>query len=697
MKGIIQNNANDCGMACLATICQYHGYNKSLTFFKNIINYGIEGASIYDICQAAQIVKLKTTVYYGTINEIIDEENNKKFFPCIVHTKTNDGYYHYIVIKKIKRKKIYAFDPAFGNCKYKDDEFEKIWTGYMITFEKALDFKCCKEKKYERYYKLMLEEKYKFGEIILLSSITVAVEMCSIVLYQKVIDNYTLSFYEGSLENKILWIMKNLETSVGVLLLVYFLGTIISVIRGKIFAKLTVSIHKKMLFEFVNKSMNLTMNYFANNKTGETISRIGSIELIKNSLCSSSVLVVMNICILIVTSCYLLYLRTELFVVVLSAVVLYSCIIIAYKKPIKYNMRNKFQKEAEIIAVLSEVLERIETIKTGCGEETKIKDIEEKINHYLKYEFKNETIQITKSELEQFIAKVINVIVFGLGCFLIVIGEMTFGEWFAFQLLLSFFWDSMKNLAEQQEEIQNIIVNIGRLDDVYEAICERENNEEFERIDVIKFENVGLSYAEGKEKLHRINIEFVRGEKIGIVGKNGSGKTTMMKLLLRLYEVSKGDIKINDKNINRYSKKCLRKNIVYISQTTDLFSDTIQKNLILNDEKIDKDKIDEAMEICELKPILENKGMTLESLITEGKNFSLGEKQRIIIARGILQEPEVLILDEAINNIDDESGKRILKRVFEKFDDKIIIIVSHRKEILQWCDRIINIEDGQIV
>ena len=249
--------------------------------------------------------------------------------------------------------------------------------------------------------------------------------------------------------------------------------------------------------------------------------------------------------------------------------------------------------------------------------------------------------------------------------------------------------------------IPKTIASAGRINEMFEvenSVKSVSQKLESDKID-LKFEDVCLNYTkEGNEALSNINFEIQTGQTLGIVGGTGSGKTSIINLIPRFYDVTSGKIKINGKDIKEYNVEDLRKNIGIVMQNKVLFSGTIKDNIEFGNRELDEREIAKALNIAQANEIIKNKENGLEEKVEEnGRNFSGGQKQRLTIARAIAREPKILILDDSMSALDLLTDKKLRDELEKIKKDKIVIIVSQRISTIKDLDKIIVVDNGKIV
>ena len=280
-------------------------------------------------------------------------------------------------------------------------------------------------------------------------------------------------------------------------------------------------------------------------------------------------------------------------------------------------------------------------------------------------------------------------------------GLLTLGSLITFQAMMAYFIDPMKNMIELQPTLQTAVVAADRLSDILDAEMEvmsspTDGPYKFHRR--ILFDNISFRYGNRERVLHDISLEIKRGEPIALVGESGSGKTTLVKLLMGLYPPEEGAVYIDDVNIQNICLETIRKKIAYISQDIFFFSDTIKNNLKVGREDASDEEIIKACKHSLADKFIKKYSSGLDTMLEEcGNNLSGGEKQRLAIARALLRNPDILIMDEATSNLDSITEKMIDNTIFNLSNDITCIMIAHRLSTIMKCDKIYVMDNGHIV
>lgn len=275
---------------------------------------------------------------------------------------------------------------------------------------------------------------------------------------------------------------------------------------------------------------------------------------------------------------------------------------------------------------------------------------------------------------------------------------ITIGDMIAFMSLVYFFLSPVIGLISLQPQIQQACIAAERLDDIFETSSEKTLKKTGLLLDGdLRIDGLSFRYGFNDYVLKKISFSAQKGEKIAIVGHSGCGKTTLLKLIASLYPISIGKIKIGDIDIDKIPLADVRERIAFVPENANFFSESLEENLMLNDKEISKYEINEIIEGCCLKEVIQNLPFAEKTIIDEnGKNFSTGERQRMAIARALIGNPDVLLMDESTGNLDMNTEKKILDFIWEYCSEKICLFAVHRISIMEKCDKVLFLKDGQV-
>lgn len=714
MKGMRQHDVKDCGAACIASILRYYKSYVPMVKIREFMHIDKNGASIYAIVKTAEHFGLKACGYEGTFDEIREKfiERNLKL-PIIAHIIIKEKFYHYIVIEKIKKRTVHVFDPFKGNKKYNIDEFKCIFTGYFIILEPDDKFVPVKKnfKPFAKFTNIVFQQKTLFLTVIILSTILSILSILCSFAYQTVVDKYILGDSQiESLKNIPVFselycyleiICRSLPQILGAVLAIYILQNVVFALRGIIITFIYKNSGKMLISEYCRTMIRLPIPFFHDRETGEILSRYNDIEELQNIISGIGLSAIMDIVMAIAGGVVLFYISCHLFVIILIIMVIYAFIVFFYRTPIRNISRRIMEADSQLTSKMKETIDGIESIKASCAEEISDKILENKTYEYIEAMKKGTFISLSQSFLLGLTHSIGGLAVLYMGCVLILNETITLGEFVSFETLIYFFMSPIQNLISMQIVLQQAFVSADRLNDVLENKSEKEvfsGEKNFERGKIFCIEVKDLYFAYGFRDpvLKGVSFNASNSEKIAITGKSGCGKTTLLHILGLLEPDYRGTITVNRQNIQDIDIKEYRKNVIYISQESAIFAESIRNNILMG-EKISEERLNKIVKGCELQEMINESTSGLDRILEEeGKNLSGGQRQRISIARALVRDPQILLLDESTSHLDLETEKRIFNFISKEFPNILCMFSTHRESLTKMCDREIKIINGTI-
>ncbi|EGT3738033.1 ABC transporter ATP-binding protein [Clostridioides difficile] len=498
---------------------------------------------------------------------------------------------------------------------------------------------------------------------------------------------------------------------------------LLSYLYSAIKKNVTVDIKIKLL----NHLSKLSGKYYSNIKTGNIISIIESdIFIIENFGAELAFSILVNIFTASMALFFLVRMQVDLFLIVLILQIILSIFQNKFTKLISKNTREIREDSGSLS---NKIQEYVSNIKNVVVSKSRMKFFssylsEEKnlIRKYLKLDLiMNGNIAIAKS-----ISILVTVSIYGVGGYKIINGNMTIGELLAFQQYTNMFIGPCISIVRANTRIQQAKASLDRVYSVIdEEIDIKVNNRglriEDKECNIIEFKNIYFSYKEkGKKKLQNleqdeqidctyedietdsyilsnINITFRKGETTALIGESGSGKSTIVNLLYRLWDIQKGEITIDGINIKNINLKSLRKSINIVTQDMLMFDDTIRNNISIN-KSLSDEELKNICSVVGMNDFISRLENGFDTIIGEkGVKISGGQKQRIALARSLVNDSKILILDEATSALDNISQSEILRNIRAYVKGKIVIIIAHRLSTIKDADNIYVLEKGKVV
>lgn len=515
-----------------------------------------------------------------------------------------------------------------------------------------------------------------------------------------VIDSFFLSYtIDNVLYSNAIYTLLSMAV---IMLLIAILQISLRGLKNFLIQKISYKMEENLMQKFYIKILNINYSFFESHKTGELLARLNDIKIVRNTLSEGLISIIANLIMFCVISIALYVINKVLFAIICISVIILSIIAFVYARFFSKEYPVSMEKHADFQSFISETISGIETIKSYSSYKTFEERYEEKQTMNLRSRW-----HITEKAIQQnldcsFIEKIASVMIIICGCYFVMHEKISLGQVASFISLSSFFTNSFSALLDLQSEVQESFSAIKRLFEVLDEEAEDESKNEMSALDnvpILSFKNMCFSYENDNTLYKDFSLKIMRGEWISFVGKTGCGKTTLAKLLLKLYKPQSGTISWDSIDIQCLNTNLIRQKIAYIPQDVILFSGTILQNITMFDSSFDdKIIIDIVKKVGIYEKILTLKD-GLNTMIGErGFSLSGGEKQKIAICRALIRDPLIIILDEATSNLDSESERDIME-IMKKLikDGKTIISIAHRLSTVKSSDIIYVIEKGTII
>ena len=674
-----QVDLKDCASCSLLMIIKYYNGFVPLEKLRDITKTTKLGVNAYNLCEGAKEVGFEAECLKVSIDDL---DNKEIFLPLIAHVTINN-YGHYVVIYKVNKKKKYLIigDPASKVKKITFEEFLKMWDGIVINLYPTKTIPMENNISIFNFCIEFIKPLKKILVFIFLLSIIVIIFSCLSSLYFKIIiDSINTS------PNYILFIFL-------IFLTLELINILNSYFRNKLVIFLNQRLDMNMSCNVYDKIIDLPYQYYRNRTTGEIVSRFGDLVLIKDTIVKILISLFTDLPLLLVSIIILFTINIKLSVMLILITTIYLVITIFFNPIINRSVKNLQHRKENYTSLIVESISGFETVKNLNIKKFIKSKFALRFYKYLEEYFKFENLNNAKQILSDLIFGVGIILIIYYSAYQIYDDKFTLGYLMLFYSLSNYFIEAVKNIFNLDMNFKEACNSLKRVVGMFieykdEGIV---NNFNFKKI---KITNLTYSYNNIETILDHINLEINNGEKILITGASGSGKSTLFKIFMKYYQIENNNLFIDDIDYNYFSKKAISNSITYISQNEILFSDTLLNNLNV----CNSDKLKEIINLCEINSILDKRKINLNYIVEEnGFNFSGGEKQRIILGRALQKDFKILLIDEGLNQMDVNLERRILKRLFSKYSDKTIIIVSHRLNNLDLYDRNMEIKGGKIV
>ena len=700
---IFQHDSMQCGIACLQMVCKYFGREYSLDSLSKLCFATTEGVSMLGINEAANTLGLHTISARVTTTML-----GKAPLPSILHWDQN----HFVVLYKVKKgKKFYVADPRKGLVTYGLDEFKQHWistksngedkgiamfletTPAFFTY-KMEDEEHIKEKRSFRFL-FGYVKKYRkyFGQIILGLIVGSLLQLVLPFLTQSIVDvgikNQDIGF---------VWLIL-----LGQLMLTVS-RTAIDFIRRWLLLHISLRINISLVSDFFIKLLKLPMSFFDTKLMGDLMQRMNDHSRVNNFLTQQTLNITFAMLTFVVFSVVLFFYNKLVFVIFLLGSILYGAWMTLFLKRRKVLDYELFEQQAINNNKTYEFITSMQEIKLQDCEQRRRWEWEDTQADLFGVQMKSLKLQQTQEAGSIFINEMKNIIITVVAATAVIHGQMTLGMMLAVQYIIGQLNSPVEQLMNFFYSLQDVKISLERINEIHQM--DDENGKEglltsFEdKNEGIDIKNIMFKYDPHalRKTIDDVSIHIPQGKVTAIVGASGSGKTTLIRLMLGYYSVLEGQINIGNTNINKLNKKWWRRQCGVVMQDGVIFSESIARNIAVDDGDIDKERLLKAAEIACIKDYVMALPLKFNTKIgRDGVGLSQGQKQRILIARAVYKNPDYIFLDEATNSLDANNERSIVENLDKFYKGKTVVIVAHRLSTVKNADQIVVIDHGKVV
>lgn len=649
----IQSDTYSCGACCIESILSYYGgYVPHEVILRDTFT-DASGTNAYNIVRALEKYGFNSQGIKVHISDI-----KSLHMPLIAHI-VDQGYDHFVVVYKIGKKNITTMNPRIGYKIYNLKEFNNLFDNIVITAIPVQ--RIVKYDKYLTYYQLykgMIKGKYKtLFSIFILNCVFIVLSLAS-SLYIKVIEQ------------------KNYIILAILFSIILLLKNIIYIIKDKVKRKLIINQDKKSNKDITKKIFDIDHRYISNKRSGEWLKRIIDMSLFTDMAINSVTDLVLNSVFLILCTVGLFIISKDLCLVAISSFFPLSLLFIMLNRKINYYESEYNDSLSLYNGELSEYTSSIETIKNIHKNEYFVEKLGATYANLKHNQFKLENCYLYFSVIKSFILDIYFIIIVCIGVSLIKSSIINLVDLFIVNSIYSLMTGALSSIANYIYGFINQNIPVRDICEIYN-MSNKEPVVLSDSFKTLKIKKLSVSYDKKNNIIDNFYYKVHKGDKILILGPSGVGKSTLAKCISGLITDYNGYIYYNDINNVFYEK------ILYVGQNEALFTGTVRENITLND---DKDILDNICNICKVgNDIPLNK-----YVINKGENISKGEKARIILARALYLEPEVIIIDELLSNIEEDLENEILSSLL-KMENITLLYITHRDKH-KIFKKIINLE-----
>lgn len=687
----LQRDAMDCGPKCLDVICSFYGLTPDYEALRQMCDTSKSGVSMFNLNTAAKQLGFDSRV----LRLDIDALREDIVTPCIAFVDGN----HFVVVEKSEKDRLQVFDPAKGDLTYSFSEFKSRFYcgdtpyGYILELKPTERLKAIPKTKRKRAAYLFSHLKpYKREGLFILITLAIGciAQVVFPVLMQKIVD---VGISRKDISILVLILM-------GELMLV-FSTTLSELVQRWIVTFVGSRINVGLIYSLLNKLVMLPIHFFSSRRSGDILARVSDQYKIENFLTVSFIQILVNGLTLLVFSVMTLYYNVIAFMIMIVGDAAYLFWIVRFLPKRRVLDMEAFKNTSDSHECVIEIVNGITELKLN--------------NYYPKKSKKWIEIQkriydniIANTKLNQkndlgasLISELTNVSILFFAAYEVITGEMSLGVMLALQYITGQMATPIHTSVDLVHSAQDAIISLDRNQEIINQKEEKDPEKTYNDLDSIGkgicFSDVSFTYnGTAVPALNHLNLLIPSHKITAIVGESGSGKSTLIKMLLAIYRPTSGKISVNDFDLSTIDYDSWRNRCGAVLQEGYIYSDTIIENIIQNCP-FDKDRFSQVTFAANIESFANNLPLGYNTRIgTNGHGLSMGQQQRILIARALYKMPEILIFDEATNSLDAKNEKEIWNRLKDIFKGKTVIISAHRLNTIRFADQIIVMKKGEI-
>ena len=695
-----QHDAMQCGIACMAMVCKYYGRKCSFETLSNTCTITNEGVSMQALKQLAEALGFDVLCGKASLYQIKDIN-----YPCLLHWNQN----HFVVLYKVKKNGFYIADPAKGHVKYDLEVFKKHWVSTQSDgeekgivmfleptpafYEKQMEEQPTEERSFRFLFGYIKQYRKYFGQIVLGLLVGSLLQLILPFLTQSIVDvgikNQNIGF---------IWLIL-----LGQLMLTVS-RTAIDFIRRWLLLHISLRINISLVSDFFIKLLKLPMSFFDTKLMGDLMQRMGDHSRVNTFLTQQTLSIVFSLFTFVVFSIVLLSYNWLVFAIFMLGSLLYGgwlALFLRRRKVLDYEL---FEQQAINNNKTYEFITSMQEIKLQDCEQRRRWEWEDVQADLFGVQMKSLKPQQTQEAGSIFINELKNIVITVVAATAVIHGQLTLGMMLAVQYIIGQLNSPVEQLMSFFYSVQDVKISLERINEIHRMDDENGKQgletavkEENEGIDL---ENVNFKYDPHALKtiIDDVSLTIPKGKVTAIVGASGSGKTTLIKLMLGYYPVLGGQITIGGTDVNALNKKWWRRQCGVVMQDGVIFSESIARNIAVDDGEIDKERLQKAAEIACSHDYAMGLPLKYNTKIgRDGVGLSQGQKQRILIARAVYKNPDYIFLDEATNSLDANNERMIVEHLDEFYKGKTVVIVAHRLSTVKNADQIVVLDKGKVV
>ncbi|OBQ37483.1 MAG: ABC transporter ATP-binding protein [Anabaena sp. MDT14b] len=687
-----QHSEEDCGAACLAAIAKYYGQTFTISHIREAVGTGQFGTTLLGLKRGAEILGFKANPV-KTSPEILDKINEAPL-PAIIHWQGN----HWVILYGKKGKKFLIADPAVGMRYLSKEDIKAAWTDWLLLLVEPdpLRFftqKQDKEGGFWRFFRRVWIYRGILFQALPLNLVLGLLSLTSPFLLQILTDDVLV---RGDI--------KLLTTVVIAVVVMNIISTSLSFVQSNLIAHFAQRMQLGLVLEFGRQILRLPLTYYETRRSGEVVSRLRDIDQINQLIAQVVIGLPSQFFIAIISLGFMFFYSWKLTLVALVISVVMTTSTFIFQPTLQQKTNELLITEAETQGVLVETFKGALTLKTTASRRQFWDELQNRFNRLARLTFQTMQIGIINNTFSGFVSGIGGVVLLWFGGYLVInpAENISVGQLLAFNSMNGNFISLISTVINFVDEFTRAKTATRRLTEVIDATPEEEDNSKKPFVEIssnadIICTNLTFHYPGRIDLLEDFSLTIPGGKNIALIGKSGCGKSTLAKLISSLYQLQSGNIQIGIYNLQDLSLECLRQQIVLVPQDAHFWNRSIVDNFRLGAPYVSFEQIVQACKISGADEFISKLPETYQTILGEfGANISGGQRQRLAIARAIITDPPILILDESTGGLDPVSEAQVLDQLFQHRQGKTTILITHRPKVINRADWIVLIDKGRL-
>ena len=675
----------DTGLICLLFLARFYDLPADGSQLQHLYAQSGQALSDTDLLRAAKHIGLKAGAAQTTWNKLQD-------MPLPAMAKLVDG--RYLVVAKVHGEKVLVqHADETRPLVLSRGRFEMIWTGDLLLFAKRTDIRV-PDLKFDGTWLIPAIVKYRkfFGEVLIASCFLQLFALFTPLFTQVVIDKVLA--HKG---------VTTLQVLAGGMIALALFEATLGGLRTYLFSHTTTRIAVALGARLFRHMLALPLSYFEARRVGDTVARARELEQIRRFLTGHSVTVALDAAFAAVFLTVMWVYSSTLTLIVMASLPIYGLLVVAITPAIRTHLHEQFNRGAENQALLVEAVSGVQTVKAMAVEPTLLRKWEEQLAGHARAGFRATSLMTMAGHSATCVQKVTTVAVLWVGAYLVIDGDLSIGQLIAFTMLSAQVTGPLLRLVNLWQEFQQVGMSVRRLGDVLNTQPEPSYHSDrttLPRVNgQVRFEDVVFRYRpDGPEILRKVSFAVEPGRIIGLVGRSGSGKSTIAKLMQRLYVPEQGRIVIDGVDVTQVDPARLRRQVGVVLQENFLFNASVRENIALADSGVPMEQVIQAAQLAGAHEFILELADGYDTVIGEqGCALSGGQRQLIAIVRALVTNSRILIFDEATSALDDESDAVIQQNMAHISHGRTVFLIGHRLSTVRQAHRIYVMERGEIV